>query len=124
MSGPDAEYPFLFHVKVMVFFTAEVVDSRPKKKVVVHDRDPRASTARPWEIGAMSSEAVSSCRTFDRPATALWDAPPKETVAGASSSFVSSGDPILDSLRRQLLLHGAVGIHGKSLSIVLITLLD
>ncbi len=101
-----------------------MVDSRPKKKVIVHDRDPRASTARPWEIGAMSSETVSSCRTFERPATALWDAPPKATVAGASSSFVSSGDPILDSLRRQLLLHGAVGIHGKSLSIVLITILD
>jgi hypothetical protein len=116
VSGPAAECLFLLHIKVMVFFTAEVVDIRPKKKVV-HDRDPRASTARPWEIGAMSSEVVSSCRTFDRPATALWDAPPKATVAGASDCFVSSGDPILDSLRRQLLLHGAVGIHGKSLSI-------
>jgi len=86
-----------------------LVESRPQKKVV-QDRDPRASIARPWEIGAMSSEVVSSCRTFDKPATALWDAPPKAAVV--ETSFVPSGDPILDSLRRQLLLHGAVGVHG------------
>ena len=44
-------------------------------------------------------------RVYDKPVTILWDIPKSENKA----KLESSGNAVLDSLRQQLLSHGAAG---------------
>lgn len=49
-------------------------------------------------------------RVFDQPKSVLWDVYPDKNAGNqAEPQIESSGDAVLDSLRKQLLTHGASG---------------
>lgn len=70
-------------------------------------------TRKPWTYGAAPPDPVTR-RIHERPKTALWVEDKNEPFPKKKQEFVSSGDPILDSLRSQLLSRGAAGIAGLS----------
>ena len=77
--------------------------SRVKRNVV-----PPPRTVPPWEHGKEPLRPGSSKKMVgQRSSTALWDKPPPP-----QRPIESSGDPVLDKLRTQLLSFGAAGILG------------
>lgn len=67
-----------------------------------------ATTVPPWAQGKIPRENASRREVISRPKTSLWET----TSERKSEEVVLSGDPILDSLRRQLMQRGAMGICG------------
>ena len=79
--------------------------ARVKRNVV-----PPPKTLPPWEYGKEPLRPTSAKKMVGpRSSTALWDPPPAKQL-----SVESSGDPVLDKLRSQLLYFGAAGILGLS----------
>jgi hypothetical protein len=89
-------------------FNAVQENKKPAKRF-----DPNANpkTRDPWAYGSLPSDPIQK-KIFERPVTALWNTPQEDNNAKAAANMVSSGDPILDNLRIQLLKHGASGIAG------------
>lgn len=82
---------------------------RPPRR---QDPQKNPKTKDPWAWGAEPGEPVHR-KIHNKPTTALWDVP-RGDQSGNKPEMVSSGDPILDSLRSQLFARGAAGIQGLS----------
>lgn len=89
-------------------YNQEVIEKKASKKV---NPGKFINTMKPWEVGNLPADPIPTPK-FAQPTTELWEKPLKDT--SAIDNMASSGDPILDSLRKQLLLHGASGIQGLS----------
>jgi Ca2+-binding EF-hand superfamily protein len=81
---------------------------RPPRR---QDTTKSLKTKDPWAWGAEAGEPVHR-KIHEKPSTALWDVPKGDQSGNKKAVMVSSGDPILDSLRSQLFAHGAAGIQG------------
>lgn len=75
--------------------------------------DKKPVTRKPWTHGQLPADPVAK-KVHPRPSTALWDVPRGDQSAQPGKPLAQSGDPILDSLRAQLLAKGAIGISGLS----------
>lgn len=71
--------------------------------------DKNPATRKPWTYGDMAAAPVTK-KIFTRPSTSLWSVSTGDQ--GAQPDMAMSGDPILDSLRAQLMARGAAGIAG------------
>jgi hypothetical protein len=60
-----------------------------------------------YYVGSLPGDPITA-KVFEKSGTVLWDVIPDKN-APAKSTIESSGDPVLDSLRSQLLSHGASG---------------
>lgn len=70
-------------------------------------------TRKPWTYGQLPVAAPPSRRAGPSTApTALWEVPHGDQASQGETVLAASGDPVLDSLRRQLLQRGAAGIAG------------
>jgi hypothetical protein len=67
-------------------------------------------TVAPWAYGGHQADPIVKKIQPPKP-TSLWNVPPEKKKP---LPFTSSGDPILDNLRLQLLKHGANGILSLS----------
>lgn len=83
-----------------------VNEVKPTPKKMMEGMRPR--TRAPYDYGSLPSDPVAK-KIAPRPSTALWNTP---APAPKDEHFESSGDPILDSLIKQLKKHGASGIQG------------
>lgn len=86
-------------------------EKKPAKKMDYGYRNIK--TRDPWSIGNLPADQNTNKKIFERPKTAIWEVP-KGDQSGNSPSMVSSGDPVLDNLRAQLIAKGASGIAGLS----------
>jgi Ca2+-binding EF-hand superfamily protein len=82
----------------------------PKKTAKKLDPKGNPKTREPWNYGTLPAEPTHR-KTYERPSTGLWDVS-RGDQGGNTANFISSGDPILDNLRKQLLARGASGIAG------------
>mmetsp|Transcript_9390 Transcript_9390/g.13004 ORF Transcript_9390/g.13004 Transcript_9390/m.13004 type:complete len:528 (+) Transcript_9390:39-1622(+) len=83
--------------------------NRPSKKKIIAEKVGQR-TRDPWTYGSLPGDPVTA-KVFEKPGTVLWDVVP-DKKAPTHTTMESSGDPVLDSLRSQLLSHGASGISG------------
>lgn len=90
------------------FNTKDEFKKTPKRMT----NDKRPVTRQPWTYGEVPADPVQR-KCAPKPSTALWTAPAAAQKSPAQE-MISSGDPVLDSLRYQLLSRGAVGIAGLS----------
>jgi len=86
--------------------TAEAL--KASKKLNPEMKNPR--TREPWSYGSLPAETFHK-KLYPQNTTTLWDAPRGDSST-PKEALESSGDPILDELRKQLLARGAYGIHG------------
>eukprot|EP01031_Cornospumella_fuschlensis_P028030 gene28030-33848_t len=84
----------------------------PQKSAKKLNPEKKPITRKPWTYGELPPQPATK-KIFDRPSTALWEVPRGDQGA-AEEQFVTSGDPVLDTLRLQLKKSGASGIAGLS----------
>lgn len=84
---------------------------RTAKKLAPGKNPP---TRQPWTYGTLPADPVPK-KIFEQPPTQLWSISQSDQLNKKQvTEMESSGDPILDSLRKQLRLRGAAGIAGLS----------
>lgn len=78
------------------------------KKLIPDLKNPK--TREPWSYGSLPAEHIHK-KLYPQNSTTLWEVP-RGDQSKQQVTLPSSGDPILDELRKQLLARGAYGIHG------------